>query len=115
MEREETQTGARELLSPWVRPMFVVGLGLAVLQQLVGINTIIYYAPTIINSTGVGVSASILATVGVGIVNVLFTFVAIFTDLGDNFTAEKALRRCAGTGPGITMSQSSCRKIMRFP
>lgn len=78
VEREEAQTDARELLSPWVRPMLVVGIGLAVLQQLVGINTIIYYAPTIINSTGVGVSASILATVGVGVVNVLFTFVAIW-------------------------------------
>lgn len=78
VEQEESQLEASELLSTWVRPMLVVGIGLAVLQQLVGINTIIYYAPTIINSTGVGVSASILATVGVGIVNVLFTFVAIW-------------------------------------
>lgn len=78
VEQEESQFAASELLAAWVRPMLVVGLGLAVLQQLVGINTIIYYAPTIINSTGVGVSASILATVGVGIVNVLFTFVAIW-------------------------------------
>lgn len=78
VEQEESQLGASELLSTWVRPMLVVGIGLAVLQQLVGINTIIYYAPTIINSTGVGVSASILATVGVGVVNVLFTFVAIW-------------------------------------
>lgn len=78
VEQEESQLAASELLSPWVRPMLIVGVGLAVLQQLVGINTIIYYAPTIINSTGVGVSASILATVGVGIVNVLFTLVAIW-------------------------------------
>lgn len=78
VEQEEAQLGSGELLSSWVRPMLVVGLGLAVLQQLVGINTIIYYAPTIINSTGVGVSASILATVGVGVVNVAFTFVAIW-------------------------------------
>jgi sugar porter (SP) family MFS transporter len=78
VEQEESQLGSGELLSSWVRPMLVVGLGLAVLQQLVGINTIIYYAPTIINSTGVGVSASILATVGVGVVNVAFTFVAIW-------------------------------------
>lgn len=78
VEQEEAQLAASELLSGWVRPMLVVGIGLAVLQQLVGINTIIYYAPTIINSTGVGVSVSILATVGVGIVNVLFTFVAIW-------------------------------------
>lgn len=77
-EQEEPEVGARELLAPWVRPMFIVGIGLAVLQQLVGINTIIYYAPTIIKSTGIGVSTSILATVGIGVVNVLFTFVAIW-------------------------------------
>ena len=77
-EEEGAQASGRELLSPWVRPMLIVGVGLAVLQQFVGINTIIYYAPTIINSTGVGVSTSILATVGVGIVNVAFTFVAIW-------------------------------------
>ena len=78
VEREESQSGARELLSPWVRPMLIVGLGLAILQQFSGINTIIYYAPTIIKSTGLGSSASILATVGIGVVNVLFTLVAIW-------------------------------------
>ncbi len=78
VEREESHTEARELLAPWVRPMLVVGIGLAMLQQFVGINTIIYYAPTIINDTGLGASASILATVGIGVVNVLFTLVAIW-------------------------------------
>ncbi|HVF02273.1 MAG TPA: sugar porter family MFS transporter [Rubrobacteraceae bacterium] len=78
VERAEGETGLRELISPWVRPMLIVGLGLAMLQQFSGINTIIYYAPTIINNTGFGASASILATVGIGVVNVLFTLVAIW-------------------------------------
>ena len=78
VEREESTTGVRELLSPWVRPMLVVGVGLAMLQQFSGINTIIYYAPRIINHTGIGASTSILATVGIGVVNVLFTLVAIW-------------------------------------
>lgn len=78
VEREESQTGTRELLSPWVRPMLVVGVGLAMLQQFSGINTIIYYAPTIIRETGLGASTSILTTVGIGVVNVLFTLVAIW-------------------------------------
>ena len=78
VEREESQGGVQDLLAPWVRPMLVVGIGLAMLQQFVGINTIIYYAPTIIKDTGLGASASILATVGIGIVNVLFTLVAIY-------------------------------------
>src|ERR687890_2342267 len=52
VERQERgQAGYGELLAPWVRPALVVGIGLAVFQQFVGINTVIYYAPTIIAST----------------------------------------------------------------
>src|SRR5215216_4359611 len=71
------QAGYRELLAPWVRPMLVVGIGLAIFQQFVGINTVIYNAPTIIKSTGLADVASVLATVGIGVVNVLMTIVAI--------------------------------------
>ncbi len=75
-ERQE-EAGPGELLKPWVRPMLVVGIGIAMLQQLVGINTIIYYAPTIMEATGLDASVSILATLGVGIVNVVFTLIAL--------------------------------------
>lgn len=76
-DEEGDQAGYRELLAPWVRPMLVVGIGLAVFQQFVGINTVIYYAPTIIKSTGLADVASVLATVGIGVVNVVMTVVAI--------------------------------------
>jgi sugar porter (SP) family MFS transporter len=76
-EEAKEQAGFRELLTPWVRPMLVAGIGLAIFQQFVGINTVIYYAPTIIKSTGLANVASILATVGIGLVNVLMTIVAI--------------------------------------
>lgn len=74
-EREAARWG--ELLRPWVRPMLIVGIGLAMGQQLVGINTIIYYAPTIMEATELEAGVSILATLGVGIVNVIFTVVAL--------------------------------------
>ncbi len=68
----------KDLMRPVVKAALVVGVGLAVLQQVSGINTVIYYAPTIITFTGVESSAAaILAAVGVGIVNVVFTLVAI--------------------------------------
>jgi sugar porter (SP) family MFS transporter len=67
-----------ELLQPVVKAALVVGVGLAILQQVTGINTVIYYAPTIIEFTGVNSSAgSILAAVGVGIINVGFTILAL--------------------------------------
>ncbi|HSS04003.1 MAG TPA: sugar porter family MFS transporter [Solirubrobacterales bacterium] len=67
-----------ELLEPVVKAALLVGVGLAILQQVTGINTVIYYAPTIVEFTGVNSSAgSILAAVGVGIINVGMTVVAL--------------------------------------
>ncbi|MFI8880338.1 sugar porter family MFS transporter [Streptomyces sp. NPDC055243] len=69
--------GARRLLTPDVRPALVVGLTLAAVQQLGGINTIIYYAPTIIQQTGLNASNSIFYSVFIGLINLVMTLVAI--------------------------------------
>ena len=67
-----------ELLQPVVKAALFVGIGLAILQQVTGINTVIYYAPTIVEFTGVNSSAgAILAAVGVGVINVGFTILAL--------------------------------------
>jgi MFS transporter, SP family, galactose:H+ symporter len=67
-----------ELLSPLLRPPMIVGVGLAIAQQITGINTVIYYAPTIFKAAGMSsASVAILASVGVGLVNVLLTLVAM--------------------------------------
>jgi SP family galactose:H+ symporter-like MFS transporter len=67
-----------ELLSPQIRPAMIVGIGLAVAQQITGINTVIYYAPTIFKFAGLSSSSvAILASVGVGVVNVGLTVVAM--------------------------------------
>jgi sugar porter (SP) family MFS transporter len=75
----EAQSGGwADLLTPLVRPALVVGIGLAVFQQITGINTVIYYAPMIFQSAGfTSASGSILATVGVGVINVLLTIIAM--------------------------------------
>ena len=70
--------GWRDLLEPAVRSALVIGVGLAVLQQVTGINTVIYYAPTIIQFTGIDSSSSaILASLGVGVINIAATVVAL--------------------------------------
>jgi len=64
------------------RPLSValwIGIGLAVVQQVTGINTVIYYAPTIFKFAGIKSSAAaIWATTGVGVVNVGMTIVAVW-------------------------------------
>jgi len=68
-----------DLLTSAVRPALIVGIGLAVFQQVTGINTIIYYAPTIIQSAGISsASVAILATAGIGVVNVIMTLVSMW-------------------------------------
>lgn len=61
----------------WMRKTLWVGCGLAVVQQATGINTFNYYAPTILESTGLGASASLIATIAVGVTSVTMTIVGI--------------------------------------
>jgi len=69
----------RELFGASLRPALIVGIGLAVFQQFTGINTVIYYAPTIFQFAGFhSASSAILATVGIGMINVLLTIVALW-------------------------------------
>src|ERR1022692_5092111 len=60
----------REVLAPAVRHVMIIGVALAVLQQITGISTIIYYAPTLLSAAGLGNSAALLANVVNGAVNV---------------------------------------------
>jgi sugar porter (SP) family MFS transporter len=66
-----------DLVEPKVRKLLVIGVSLAVFQQVTGINTVIYYAPTLLKNAGFGNSAALLANVGNGAVNVGMTIVAI--------------------------------------
>jgi len=68
-----------ELLERALRPALLVGIGLAVFQQVTGINAVIYYAPQIFLAAGFRSDVtSLAATTGIGIINVLATFIAIW-------------------------------------
>jgi len=68
----------KQLGEAWLRPALWIGIGIMFVQQATGINTVIYYAPTIFEMAGfTSATTAITATVGVGIVNVLMTVVSI--------------------------------------
>lgn len=69
--------GLRDVFAARARPMMTVGLSLAVFQQLIGVNTIIYYAPTILQYTGLSADGAVLQALTIGLTNVVFTIVAI--------------------------------------
>jgi sugar porter (SP) family MFS transporter len=77
-QHEESATGLGGLWrAKWVRPALLVATGLAVFQQFVGINTIIYYAPTTLTNVGFAKTSAIYANLIIGVVNVLMTVIAV--------------------------------------
>jgi sugar porter (SP) family MFS transporter len=75
--REESKFSYRDLLSPKLRPAVLLGFAVAATNQLVGVNAVIYYAPTILKQAGLGDSAAILSSVGIGAANMIFTMIAL--------------------------------------
>lgn len=74
----ETDSNWRLLFSDWVRPILFLAVGLAFFQQATGINTFIYYAPSILQMAGFKqAQGAILATLGLGFVNVVATIIAL--------------------------------------
>ncbi len=68
-----------ELFRPGLRKAMLLGVALAILQQITGINVFMYYAPEIFKQLGSGVDSALLQTVVIGIFNLTFTAVAIRT------------------------------------
>ncbi len=72
------ETGSvRELLQPGLRIALIIGVLLAILQQITGINAILYYAPEIFKQAGTEITSAFSHTVWIGFFNLLFTLVAI--------------------------------------
>lgn len=68
-----------ELFKSGARVVLLIGVALAVLQQITGINVFLYYGPEIFKKLGTGTDTALLQTIIVGSVNLLFTIVAIWT------------------------------------
>lgn len=78
--------------APWLSygwGIIIIGLLLSVFQQFVGINVVLYYAPEIFKGMGMKTDASMLQTIIVGIINLIFTVIAIFTV--DKFGRKKLM------------------------
>jgi sugar porter (SP) family MFS transporter len=113
-EVAETEFSLRELMGKAVRRMMVVGVALAVFQQIVGINTVIYYAPTILKMAGQQNTGALTQSVFIGCTNVFFTIVAILLldRLGRRFflIAGTSTLTLALIGLGIFFASSSMQQ-----
>ena len=77
-EEQQQRPRLSELRKPWLFKLFLIGMGIAVIQQLTGVNTIMYYAPTMLKAVGMDDSAALFATIANGAISVLMTFVGIW-------------------------------------
>ncbi|HEX5153175.1 MAG TPA: sugar porter family MFS transporter [Parafilimonas sp.] len=74
---KEKSISLKQLFNKTYRPVLFLGITIAIFQQVTGINSIIYYAPVIFKETGLDSSSSLMQTIGIGIVNIASTLVAI--------------------------------------
>ena len=92
-----TESG-RLLSFGWL--VIIIGILLSVFQQFVGINVVLYYAPEIFKTVSSGTDSALLMTIIVGVVNFLFTIIAIKTV--DKY-GRKPLMLIGAIGMGVAM------------
>lgn len=66
-----------ELFKPSMRLVLTIGIVMAILQQITGINSVFFYAPMIFEQSGIGTDASFVQAILVGLTNLVFTILAI--------------------------------------
>ena len=78
MGSETQKASIKDLLSPSMRLVMIVGISVAILQQITGINAVFFYAPMIFEQSGIGTDASFMQAIFVGLINLVFTLVDIY-------------------------------------
>ena len=89
-----------QLFQPGMKMVLVIGIALAVLQQITGINVFLYFGTEIFKKMGSGTNAALLQNIIVGVVNLFFTIVAIWTV---DRLGRKPLMMIGSTGMGICL------------
>lgn len=71
------KTPVKDLFLPAMKLVLTIGIVIAVLQQITGINSVFFYAPMIFEQSGIGTDAAFIQAILVGVTNVVFTIVAM--------------------------------------
>ncbi|MEO0558517.1 MAG: sugar porter family MFS transporter [Bacteroidota bacterium] len=76
-DKDLEKGSVRDLFAPAVRLVLTIGVVIAILQQITGINSVFFYAPTIFAQSGIGTDAAFVQAIFVGVINLVFTLAAI--------------------------------------
>ncbi|WP_281375899.1 sugar porter family MFS transporter [Pseudonocardia pini] len=77
-DRSARTAGWADLAVPWIRRIVVVGIAIAVMQQITGVNSIMYYGTQILTESGFDRDGALIANIANGVISVLATFVGIW-------------------------------------
>jgi MFS transporter, SP family, major inositol transporter len=78
-EEEQAKMGGwKDLQMPWVRRLFIAGIGVAIAQQCTGINSIMYYGTQVLTLAGFSASAALIANVANGVLAVIGSAICLF-------------------------------------
>ncbi|MBT2634973.1 sugar porter family MFS transporter [Bacillus sp. ISL-26] len=77
-EAEIEQATFKDLTVPWVRRIVFIGIGIAVVQQITGVNSIMYYGTQILKDAGFQTEAALVGNIANGVISVLATFAGIW-------------------------------------
>ena len=76
-ETRNKNASIKQLFQPAMKLTLTIGIAVAILQQITGINSVFFYAPMIFEQSGVGTDAAFMQAVMVGVVNLVFTIIAM--------------------------------------
>jgi sugar porter (SP) family MFS transporter len=76
-EKNKETPKLSEIFHPTLKLVLTIGIVIAVLQQITGINSVFFYAPMIFDQSGIGTDASFIQAILVGLTNLVFTVIAI--------------------------------------
>ena len=76
-EKAQERVSVTQLFRPAMKLVMTIGISVAILQQITGINSVFFYAPMIFEQSGIGTDASFMQAILVGVVNLVFTIAAM--------------------------------------
>lgn len=76
-DKDKEKVSLKEIFQPALRLVLLIGVSLAILQQITGINSVFFYAPMIFEQSGIGTDASFMQAILVGVTNLVFTILAM--------------------------------------
>lgn len=76
-EKMTKKAGFKDLKTPWIRKLVLIATGIGIVQQIIGINIMMYYGTNILMKSGFGHQAALIANIGNGLVSTLFTYVGM--------------------------------------